>query len=700
MKRGSSGPLRSASGNRAPQPARAKSLSPRGWQLLGVVLLAGAVFLTYRGAIGGPLIFDDGETIVHNSSIRHLWPLWTAGGGYSPLHAPPETPVHGRPVVNLTLAVNYHFSQLDPRGYHVTNIVLHILAALVLWAVARRTLELVGGGQKFGTDAQPLAFSAAALWALHPLVTESVAYVTQRSEELMALFYLATLYASQRYWAATSRRDRALWVAAAVAACQAGMLSKEAMASAPVIVLLYERTFVAGSFRRALAASWPLYLGLAATWIPLALLNLPRPATPMAGFNLGVTGPEWWLTQTKALCLYVKLAVWPWPLVISYEWPLSDSLAAAWPYVVLALLLALATALLVWRNSAAGFAGALFFAVLSPTFVFPIPTEVAAERRMYLPLAPLVVLAVAVAYMLMQQVIAWTHRHGKRLQTSPLALTLGAAAFVATGYALASAQRLTAFETELALWQDTVSHSPDNVTAQINLGTVLSKSGQPEEAIPWFRRAIENKPDLFLGHYSLAQALESVGEFEEAEKEFSEAARLRPDFAAARYQQGRMLERAGQLAEAKQKYEEALERYPDFPMAHFALACLLDKEGQTEQARAHYEEALRLEPQYAAAHRNLGILLGRAGQPREAVGHFELVVRLAPSVDAYSNLALAYSQTDRPVEALSMAQRGIQFARSQGKPAEAERLQKWAQAYQRAVSQPSRAPRPSDRAEP
>ena len=137
------------------------------------------------------------------------------------------SPVHGRPLVNLSLALNYHFAELGPRAYRLTNIALHAISAIVLSAVIRRTLRQPFFQERFAAVAEPLAFAASLAWALHPLATECVVYVTQRTEVLMALCYFSTIYMALRYWEAESARGRAGWLTLAMLCCQLGMLSKE-----------------------------------------------------------------------------------------------------------------------------------------------------------------------------------------------------------------------------------------------------------------------------------------------------------------------------------------------------------------------------------------------------------------------------------------------------------------------------------------
>ncbi len=610
---------------------------------LGVLVLGAAVLLVYYPAARGPFVFDDAGTIVDNPSIRQLWPL--VGDEESPgsLNAPRTTAVHGRPLVNLSLALNYHFGELDPFGYRIVNMVVHFLSAVLLWVIVARTLRLDFFRGRFERVADLLSFAAALVWALHPVNTESVVYVTQRTELMRGLFYLATLYASMRYWNADRRATRTAWLLVASAACLSGMLCKEMMASAPAMVLLYERTFVAGTFRRALKRSWPLYVGLALAWLPVVALNLSGPRTPASGFGLGVAAHEWWFTQAKLLYFYLKLAVWPWPLVIHYEVPYLTSVAEAWPWLLLTGLLGIGTVMLVWRHSCVGFAATWFFAVLSPTLLIPLVNEIAAERRMYVPLTAIVALLIVGGYVGLQYAwrLAGQRAKPESVRRGPLAAFVVATIAVAITFGSVSSRRLAAFGDELTLWQDAVVYQPHDPMVQFNLGTLLAEAGHLPRAIVHLEEAVRLDPDLSQAHYNLAHAFEESMRPQDAVDHYREAARLQPDNGAAHYNLARLLERGGQTQEATERYRQAVVAQPDFP----------------------------------AAHTNLGVLLLTAGQTQEAIESFETALGQQEDAGNLINLAMAYSQASRTAEAIALAERSLELARSQRETALAERIE-------------------------
>lgn len=606
---------------------------------LGGLLLGAAVLTVYYPASSAPFVFDDAGTIVDNPTIRQLWPLWANDPSGGPILAPRTTAVHGRPLVNLSLAINYAFGRLDPFGYRLVNIAIHLLTAILLWAIVARTLILDHFRGRFEQIAGPLAFAAAIVWALHPLNTECVVYVTQRTELMMGMFYLGTLYLAIRYWSSDGKPARAAWLAAATLSCVSGMLCKEMMASAPAMVLLYERTFLTGSFRRALGRSWPLYLGLSLAWLPVIALNFGGPRTPASGFGLGVVAQEWWFTQAKVLFLYLKLAIWPWPLVIHYHIPYLQTVAEAWPWLLLTGALAVGVLVLFWRRSAVGFVAVWLVAVLSPTLVIPLVNEIAAERRMYVPLAALVPLLIAGGWALWQigcQRLGW-----KPTRNTAVATCFAATAPLAIGLACLSSQRLAVYQDELLLWQDAARHQPHDPMVQFNLGTLLAEAGRPAEAITHLERAVELDPDSGEARFNLARALEESGLAQDAALQYRATVALQPDHAAA----------------------------------HYNLARLLEDSGKSAQALEHYQLAVESQPDFAAAHSNLGILLLGTGRTPEAIEHFEAALDGQNDPGNSINLAMAYWMAGRTAEAIPLAEKALNLARTQGDQALAARIE-------------------------
>ncbi len=431
----------------------------------------------YGRALDAPLIFDDLGSVANNPTITRLWPL--VGDDTNPglFHPPWGSSVAGRPLVNFSLAVNYYFGELNPTGYRVVNVCLHILSALLLMAIVRRTLLLEYFRGQFDRSAGPLALAVGLLWAVHPLQTEAVEYVIQRTELMMAFCDPATLYGSLRYWEAATPVPRCTWLSLATLACLAGMASKEMMATAPMVVLLYERTFLAGSFREACAPIVAALRGIGGHVGTTAGSQHRRSTFQLGRFRSRVSAWAWWFTQAKVIWLYLKLAVWPWPLIIHYDIPYLDTLWVAWPWLLGMALLVAAIGAPVVAQPSGRLSGACVLLILSPTLIVPITTEVAAERRMYLPLAAMLALAFVGGYALLQR-LTQRPSDGTEQSAPPRWLPIAAGGVVfglVLVACLVSAHRLEAYRDDLNLWQETLRWSPDDPLVYHCLGGVLDR---------------------------------------------------------------------------------------------------------------------------------------------------------------------------------------------------------------------------------
>jgi hypothetical protein len=472
-------------------------LSPAGRVALGIALLT---LLAYANSFSALYLFDDGAAILDNPTIRH----------FGTALAPPAngTPVSGRPLVNLTFAVDDAISGRAVWSYHATNVLIHLLAALALFGLVRRTLELPAIAARFRSAALEIAGTVALLWAVHPLQTEAVTYLSQRAEELMGLFYILTLDAFVRGVTGADRR----WLAASVAACLAGMASKEVMISAPLLVLLFDRTFCAGSFAAALRRRAGYYTALAATWLLLAILMVKT------GNRGGSVGPgleiDSWhyaLTQFHAVALYLKLALWPHPLTFDYGSPTVSALSAVLPEAALVAGLGMATLYFIIRRSAFGFIGAWFFAILAPSSsVVPLARQTIAEHRMYLPLAAVMLLVVLGVHAALgrARLAAW-------LAAPLLVLTL---------------LRNGDYVNGVTIWTESLARYPDNPRAHVNLGDAYVNAGQTQLGEEQFRLALRLDPDQAEAHNNLGVIESGSGRIAEAAADFRAAVRLSPAF--------------------------------------------------------------------------------------------------------------------------------------------------------------------------
>ena len=508
--------------------------------------------------------------------------------------------------------MNYALGGMAVWGYHAFNLTVHILAGLTLFGIVRRTLTLQPAlRERFGATALPLGLAVALLWVLHPLQTESVTYIAQRAESLMGLFYLLTLYCFIRGTELGAGR----WQVLAVVACVLGMATKEVMVSAPLMVLLYDRTFVAGSFAGAWRQRWRVYAGLGGSWLLLAYLVATggQSGKGAAGFYVTPTGGSYVLTQLWAIPHYLWLTVWPHPLVFDYGTVVKSGARQVLAPALVVALVVVGTVVSVWRWPVIGFLGCWFLGILAPTSsVLVLAGQTVAEHRMYLALVAVVALVVLGVY-------GWVGRWS-------LVVWVGVA--VASG--LVTLRRNEDYRSEEGLWRDTVAKQADNSRAHNNLGAALASKGQLTRRSANIEEAIRLKPDYAMAHNNLGAALGKKGQTDEAISQYQEAIRLKPDYADAHNNLGIALVEKGQIDEAISQYQEAIRLKPDHAEAHNNLGNALAKKGQIDEAIRQFQEALRLKPDDAEAHYNLGTALGKKGQIDEAIRQYQEALRLKP----------------------------------------------------------------------
>lgn len=508
-----------------PAIATGEAKAIRRWCAL-LCLSASVAFLP---GLKAPFYFDDLTSIEQNTSIRQLTPLSI------PLSPPANTSVAGRPVVNVSLALNYALNErlgVDQRpdpagpgktiGYHVFNILIHICSTLLLFGVIRRTLRLVATREDSFSHVEVAGYCAL-LWTLHPVQSGTIYYVIARTELIVSLFFLLTVYSAMREWDSATTGTRRWWFAAAVAASALGMASKEVMVTAPIIVLLFDRAFRANSWAELFARRTRvlLYFALFSTELIVLAFLARSVRSSSVGFDLGMTWYAYLLTQCWAVVHYVRLILWPVGLTFDYgEIPVLGH--ESW--VGLVLLSIVATGILIaWRHSRwrrLAFVGAWYFVLLAPSSSFvPIRTEVAAERRVYLASAAVVVLVVLAALAVQ-----------RRMGINKRAFRIGLMS-IAVAFAGITALRDVTFRSAVELYRSVIATMPSNPRGYIGAGFALLARGpqHAEEASAMFRGAIEVDSLNFVAPLALGWSELTRGNPSAATQAFARTLRLRPE---------------------------------------------------------------------------------------------------------------------------------------------------------------------------
>ena len=600
---------------RAPRPEETTAApvpGDRRWLNLLPLLIVAAGMAAYWTSFSGAFVFDDRKTILENERIRQLWPLTEVLGGR-------------RPLVDLSLAINYTLGDLEVWGYHAVNLGIHVLAALTLFGIVRRTLR--AGGFAEGAAGSWPALAVALIWVVHPLQTQSVTYLTQRGESLMGLFFLLTVYGLIR--AVGSSRGRR-WYFLTVLVCACGMASKAVMVTAPVVALLYDRVFLARSFREVFRSRGGLYSALATTWVVLAVCGILQSVlaaspeqTVTVGFGYrGVTPVGYLLTQPGVILHYLRLSFWPSSLCLDYGWPVAVRALEIVPQAVVALiLLGLTVGAFRWCPWA-GFSGAWFFLILSPTSSFVPLKDLLFEHRMYLPLAGVIVLVVFGGRVFLRAVF-------RRLRFAVVVRRLVSVAVVVavvTSLSYVTSQRNQTYRSRVSLWRD----------------------------------AAAKRPEQSRVHYNLANALYAEGEADEAITEYREALRLNPAHSRAYVGLGVALARQGKLNEAVREYRKALDINPAYVDAGYNMANALARQGRSEEAIDAYRKILLTDPHHVHTHCNLGLELANLGFYSEAVLEYRAALHLNPdSVEPLVNLGIALIRQVKHEEAIEPLRRAV-----------------------------------------
>ena len=584
------------------------AMLPKSTQL-GPLLIVAAVLLAYCNTFAAPFHFDDLYRIVKNPPVHTLWPPTVAMSKSN------------RPFAEYTFAINYAIHGDAVWGYHALNLFIHITASLCLYGIVRRTLALLPSRQ--GESGELLALAIALIWAVHPLQTQAVTYIYQRVESLMALAYLATLYCFIR---ARESEDPRRWYLGSVAACAYGMGCKEVMVTAPLIVLWYDRAFIAGSWRELFWKRRGYYAGLLATWGVLAWAMLHYAVSYTCGDQISVEGLTPWtycLSQAGVIVHYLRLCFWPQGQCFDYGWPVVTTIYEVLPQALLIVSLLGTVLWCLFRYPQGSFIGGWFFLILAPTSsILPI-IDLAVEHRMYLPLAAVTATAVlvfaTVCARLFQQ---------ERVRTRVVVIsTLSAAFFLA----VATCQRNRVYRSTHRLWIDVVAKRPDNARGYYNLSVVFQSDGQFAQALEYCQKAIELDPHYLPAYNNAGAAAEKLGKTSQAMQYYSRVLEMSPEHAQAHFNVGQLL-RHTSSEQAMKHFRLALRAKPDWSEAHNNLGAVLARRDPL-LAEEHYRLALKYDPRNAEAHNNQANLLVRRGQLVDAIVHYRRALKIKPDFE-------------------------------------------------------------------
>jgi tetratricopeptide (TPR) repeat protein len=616
--------------------------------LCGLILLVG-LFLVYLPVWHAGFIWDDDYYITKCQPLRSwdgLWQIWFN----------PAATVQYYPLTFTSFWLEYHLWQANPLGYHLDNLLLHAGNALLLWQLLR----------KLGVRG---AWLGAALFALHPVSVESVAWATERKNTLSGFFYLSSLLAAVEFWnlnasfsnpgpeASTGslRRWKFFWLALFL--YLAALLSKSATIPLPAVILLLLWWKRPGLGLRDLYPLLPFVgLGFAMGCITVWVEK----------HYVGATGTEWDYSWPQRCILigrtgwfYLGKLAWPHPISFVYRrWDID----ASQPFMYVPSLAGLAALAFLWLKREAPFwrpvfvAAVYFVLLLLPVCgiisIFFFQYSYVADHFQYLASMGPLALAGAGLSKLADAVFpskAWL-RQG-----------LGVGFLLVLG--TLSWQRIQVYRNEESLWADTLAQNPGCWLAYSDMGQIVLQKGRVDDALAYYQRALALNPESAEGHYDVGLVLFQKGKIADAIAQYQDALAIRSDFVLARIDLGWAFSQSGRPEEGMAQYQKALETNPHYGLAHYYVGLALQQKGRSDEATAQFQQAVTDDPSLFEAHYNLGLALLTKGRLNESIQQFEDALSINPSSpDAHNNLGLALTQNGRLPEAIGELQRALQLA--------------------------------------
>jgi len=596
---------RSYNVNTAHLPTNGKtSMDDKKKNLLAAGLIAALSALAYSNTSGASFHFDDFHQIVNNPGVKRLgniprfivdaelWSYFTVKGY--------------RPVTLIIHTLNYALSGLDVRGWHVVNLALHVVCALLVFLVVKALLRGAGHGRTY-----PLALLCASAFALHPIQTQAVTYISGRAAILAAIFFLTGFHAFLRYRSiGVGEKYRLAWAALAPVCYMLGLLSKESAVSLPAVMLLYDLLFTTEKDKglaarlRGLAPYYTAFAGVLLVYIGLrkALAGYATaPAIPYSSY-------EYMLSELKVLPMYLRLMSLPVNQNFDYLLPLTKTPDAL---VLISAVLLASIGLALYRLRRAQplvvfFAGWFIITIAPESSFIPI-LDIANEHRLYLPSVGLICAALVGGYSLLGQ-------NRSRLAYSSAVMLLAA-------LGLLTFSRNRVYADEYTLWGDVLSKAPYNSRARLNIGTALVADKKYGEATVELKAALDMGTALpvpYIAHYNLGVCYDKTGRKDEAEREFELTLKDEPNYYEASVKLGEIFYEAGRYADSARVYEAHVKRFAGDPVAYFNLADSLMRLGRFDDARKPMEDAVAYGYEGFDARYGLALIYERAGMKYKA----------------------------------------------------------------------------------
>ena len=616
--------------------------------LIAVIICLVSVSVYIPALDNGFVNWDDGDYVYDNPKLKApdidfvLWAFGTSKTGY------------WHPLTWLSLGVDYAFWEQNPKGYHLTSVLLHALNTMLVVLLAglllTKGLPSQKGGVLFGASV------IGVLFGLHPFHVESVAWISERKDVLYAFFWLLSLLAYTGYASSAVVKRKVVLFLLCFMSFALSLASKPMAVTLPIVLLImdfypFRRLDQKGSFIKvALLEKLPFFLlsgGISYMTIIMQKKEGAMGAMEYLSLETRLVG------AIKALGFYAVNTVWPVNLMPFYPLDLNISLFTWENLLSLVFILSVTVvSVTLWRRKP------LFIAVWSYFLITLLPVlgiiqvglQAMADRYMYLPiLGPLMFIGILGSN-------AW--ERGKNVRS----LFIGLFLFFSVFISVITVKQIPVWKDAVSLWQDVISNNPEAEMAYHNLGLAYNDKGDTDAAIRAFSAATQIKPSYSEAHYNLAAAYDKKGRTEDAIREYLTAIQIKPIDATSHNNLGVVYDKQGRTDDAIREYLLAIKIRPSYDNAHYNLGVAYDKKGLTDDAVKELLTAIQINPEYGQAHNNLGIIYARMGRTEDAIREFLTVKRITPdSLKTYNNLGIMYGRKGRTEEAINEFLAAIQI---------------------------------------
>lgn len=645
------------------------------YHLIALLAISLLCIVIYSNTLKSPFVFDDDPNIVENKTITNLSNYFSLSKLLKP-----------RAIVDFTFALNYRFGKLNVFGYHLVNILIHILNGLLVYLLVLVILKqrpafsnssTLSGSESPEFPIRTISLFAALLFVVHPIQTQAVTYTVQRYASIAALFYMAAVLfylkariiqqsaksrglIEQKQDAKSAKLKLSSFYVLSILCSMLAFLSKQNAASLPLAILLVEFLLIDHTWRQwkqklpwfatsfALWALFVLYVsglfsgGIDASGLLEDVSGLTKETTTVSRW-------QYLFTQFNVIVIYIRLLFLPVGQNLDYLYPFKNGFFDAYTPLAFLFLIGL-FAVGAWRikkQPVISLAIFWFFITLAvESSIIPI-RDAMFEHRLYLPMFGFALIG---AYLLFAF-------FAKQRYRAIIFLVVIIISFGAVTY-----HRNSVWKDDITLWSDVVSKSPHNYRAHNNLGYNLMAKDRTEEAMAHYSEALRLKPYYADALNNMGLVLYNQDRIEEAIDHYLKALRIKPDFAKVHNNLGLALYKQGRTEEAIDYYLKALRIKPDYANAHNNLGNALLLQDRTEEAFAHYKEALRIQPDFVDAINNMGLALYQQNRAKEAIDHYLQALRINPDYkDAHANLGVALAGQGKLKEAIAHFQEAIRI---------------------------------------